>query len=267
MSGNMTTSKEAWSWDRKAALLSLLIAVVACILGSVGTTAAVLVVPEFRQLVGLDPRPKSLLENVERLAPGVDISVYQDEFGKPAFINHFDTKKIKEYVFVNTDFYVDAVTDINDAVKYFAVTTRNASFHPVFQLPNQITLGVSKFSDIQYGPSYVVGCTYLKTFTYYETLNASGASNYQEYGFGVNPAGYISNVNTLWSYMDQHREFCPDTSGSVQTKPDLEVLKNIRSQTIINTYAVSAPDVIIKDNTSSIYLGVNSDQVSLLKSS
>jgi hypothetical protein len=271
------TSRRGWPRGDRMTLIGIVI-------GLVGVIATLLAVPEFRQLIGLDPHVKSSLEKVESLAVGVNISVYQNDFGQSTFINYpkSPTGKIqeKEYIFVNTDFYLDAVTDTNDSVLYYAVTVRNDSFHPVFKGPSPITLGVSKFTDITGEPNFVVACSFEGAkFSYYETHYYGYSGDYQDYGFGVNPAGDIhSGPQFLEDLLGLEQSgYCPGV-GPVPgaTIPpgagppplptqQVNALKNdIRSNTVINTYAVSTET--IKDLNGSSYLGVDYDQVRQLGS-
>lgn len=275
------TPRKVWPRGDKIGLIGL-IAIPIALVGVIAT----LLVPEIRQFIGLDPHVKSSLEKVESLAAGVNIGVYQNEFGQPTFINnpHSSTIKIKEkeYVFVNTDFYLDAVTDMNDTVLYFAVTTRDESFHPTFKRPASITLGVSRFIDIKSEPNYVVGCQFTgPKFSYYETHNYGWAGDYLDFGFGVNPAGYYNNNTASDAFFGdlsglEQNGYCLGIGPNTGTVPpgagptplpvsELNAMENnLRSNTVINTYAVSTGT--IKDLNASSYLGVDYEQVSQLSS-
>ena len=156
---------------------------------------------------------------------------------------------------------------MHDSVLYFAVTVRDGAFHPVFKGYNPITLGVSRFSNISNvsgGPQYVVACSFEGAkFSYYETHYYGGAADYQDFGFGVNPAGYIAPDSSGLSNLSEFEQkgYCPISSNQVLT-PDLNVLENLRSNTVINTYAVSTD--LIKNLNMSLYLGVDYDRVHLL---
>jgi hypothetical protein len=115
-------------------------------------------------------------------------------------------------------------------------------------------------------------------FSYYETHYYGFAGDYQDYGFGVNPAGYvITNQGFLDNLLGlEQNGNCPGIGPMPGTVPpgagptpiptqELEDLKNnIRSNTVINTYAVSTGT--IKDLNVYPYLGVDYDQVNRLGS-
>lgn len=210
------------------------------------------------------PNPnQALLSEVEGLIPGVNIQLYQSEFGVPAFINyHTDhTTKYKEYVFINTYFYLDAVTDMNDAVQMFAITIRDKTFNPVFKSPVvypfnqpsfQITLGLSKLSDL---PADYTSCSVgSDRFAYYETLYLGERGGNEDFGFGINQAGYLPS-NAFSVLFDMCGSLNPYT-------PDLQTLKQLRTQIPFNTYAVAVGDLDLSIKKYTNYdLGVNFDQV------
>lgn len=193
------------------------------------------------------------LKNIEDLAPGVNIGSYENIFGVPTYLNQNKVLKTKEYIFVNTYFYLDAVTDTNDEVLYFAVTIRDATFNPVFKSPGyrenqpifQITLGISTFNDVDGLPKYIdtsVGAHY---FSYYETRFYGNPGDYEEFGFGLNEAGYIPNIaETYIPILDKIQDH---VGNSGYSENDLETLKDFRTKISFNTYAVSAPGVSLED--------------------
>jgi hypothetical protein len=156
---------------------------------------------------------QTLLKNVEALEPGVNIGVYKKTFGDPqyirqngdpTYINQPGETKIKEYIFVSKYFYLDAITDINDTVQYFAVTIRVKDFNPTFTIPTisqtaataQITLGISTFKDIS-GPNdlplSISGCVGAHDVYYHEIYYFGLPGKYRQFGFGLNEAGYLAN--------------------------------------------------------------------------
>src|SRR6266536_3437836 len=109
-------------------------------------------------------------------------------------------RKFVEYVFVDEYFYLDAITDPQRKVLYFAVTIRDKSFHPTFKNQVfQIQLGRSKYSDIPGRPGSAQGCFGAHWFAYYETRYFGRPGAYQDFGFGFNTAGY-SAANSVKAY-------------------------------------------------------------------
>ena len=167
-------------------------------------------------------------------------------------------------------FYLKAVTDINDAVQYFAVTIRDETCKPVFKSPDypvnetsfQLTLGANTFSDIPGLPEYMAGCLGAHNISYYETRWLGNPGHYKHFGFGFNQAGYLSNnAGAYLSVLANTPHLCPGTSA--YTEQDLVALNDFRTKVAFNTYAVSAPFVTIEDYAGS-NLGVDYYQVRAL---
>lgn len=96
-------------------------------------------------------------DRLKKLSPEVQISYFSDLLGKSVYINYFDNKtrgyeflkdEIREYIFVDTDYYVQAITDRHDRVMSFAVTSRKEDFNPTFSVSpeGEISLNKSPFS-------------------------------------------------------------------------------------------------------------------------
>lgn len=209
-----------------------------------------------------------LLKNVERLKPGVNISMYLSKFDAPIVTNHHKEKGEKEHIFANKYFYLNVVTDVNDVVKCFVVTVKDKTFKPTFKSPGyplnnpsfQIKLGVSTFSDLPSKPNYLrswLGAHY--GFSYYETYYFGRPGGYQEFGFGLNCAGY--QPKDLLKYRSVFSKAYNTTSYSDQVFADLQ---NFRSEEYFNTYSISSSRTSIKD-CFDISLGVDYNQVQALE--
>jgi hypothetical protein len=214
---------------------------------------------------------QELLKVVESLVPGVNVSVYQDKFGKPIFTQHLKESDIREYIFVNPYCYIKSVIDEDNSVIYYAITIKDQTFNPVFKSPDypinetsfKITLGVSTFSDVSGLPEYLVGSLGARNFSYYETRYLGNPGHYQGFGFGLNQAGYLPNNSG--SYLQVLANIPPYDRWS-NTEQSLEILRDLRAKVVFNTYAVSAPSRSIQDFA--VYeLGVNFDQVRILNES
>lgn len=225
---------------------------------------------------GVDPMTKEL-QLVEGLVPGVNVGVYQSTFGTPVFINHDHAKGSIEYVFVGTYFYLDAVVDSNGEVLYFAVTTRNKAFHPVFKSPGypanrpsfQMTLGVTTFAEVSQvnnvTSDYLAGCVGAHSFSYYEMDYLGRPGAYEYFGFGLNEAGYSNTAESVSVFLN-NPNLCTGVSASAGddvAHVQQTVVQQFRAAEPINTYAVSA-GVMISDYVTGSNLGVDPDQVRLL---
>jgi TIR domain len=174
------------------------------------------------------------LDKVEKLVPGVDLSLYQETFGKATFKNpksffmnpNDEERKFVEYVFVDKYFYLNVIADGEGKVLYFAVTIRDKSFNP--------------------------------TLTKY--FGRPGA--YQDFGFGFNTAGYYaaSSIEVYRRLLDTMH----NCQGTLSDK-EIEAVRAFSADEVFNTYAASAPGIWIT-NYAHIILGVNYDQVRILNS-
>jgi TIR domain len=218
----------------------------------------------------LNRQKQIALEKVEKLVPEVDVSLYQDTFGKPTFINrkpffmnpNDELRKFVEYVFVDEYFYLDAIADDEGKVLYFALTIRDKTFNPIFKNQVfQVQLGVSKYSDIPGRPHSAQGCFGANWFAYYETKYFGRPGAYQDFGFGFNTAGYYDTANGVRAY----RGLLSTTHNCHGTlsEQEMESVRELIAVEVFNTYAVSAPGVQITDYAY-IILGVNYDQVRIL---
>lgn len=193
-----------------------------------------------------------LIQKLESLVPATNILSFKQKFGEPTFINVNDEKKLKEYVFVNKYFYLSATTNINDKVLYYAVTTRDNNFNPVFSSPiydvkgNQIkvSLGKTRFNEIADSPLVIDGCVGAHDWFYYESYYLGNPGNYQTYAFGINMSGdgsekvgenilQIADTTCSWNIKNKNTK--------EQTTILSENVDNFRKNNIINTYLVTAP--------------------------
>lgn len=193
-----------------------------------------------------------LIQKLESLVPATNVLSFKQKFGEPTFININDEKKLKEYVFVNKYFYLSVTTDINDKVIYYAVTTRDSNFNPIFSSPiydvkgNQIkvSLGKTRFNEISDSPLVVDGCVGAHDWFYYESYYLGNPGNYQTYAFGINMSGDGSeqigeNINQI---ADTTCSWNAKTKNTKEQTPILsEKVDNFRKNNFVNTYLVTAP--------------------------
>lgn len=194
-----------------------------------------------------------LIQKIESLVPGTNISYFKQKFNDPTFINTDEKEGRKDYVFVNKFFYLDATTDLNDKVLYYAVTTRDDAFNPTFKSPmfNEngdqltVTLGKTRFDEITDYPTIMDGCLGAHDWFYYESYYLGNPGKYQTYAFGINMAGDSSEINAerialidddICSWRnDKPKE--PD--GHPTSQP--EVITDFRKNSVVNTYLVTEP--------------------------
>jgi hypothetical protein len=95
---------------------------------------------------------------------------------------------------------------------------------------------------------YVVGRLGAHDFSYYEVHYFGRPGGYEEFGFGLNQAGYLPNGSSLcFSVL---RNTPPLHSATLTYPADLVALAELeswRTRVIFNTFAVSAPGRQLKD--------------------
>ncbi|GEM_PF-1599866 len=229
-------------------------------------------------------------ELIGSLAADVNVGYFESKLGRAAFINVADKANKKEYVFVNENYYVDAITDKNGRILMYSVTIRNKNFNPTSP-DEKIVLGKSRFIDLVndeffgepieviswlgahdgfYTEGYYWGNPMNYQIYYYSNSDA-GFNNYDNSGYVVNPnyfPDYIENgrPKTFAMLMDE------EVSGAgPEYKKNGEIMEfRKRNTNIINTYTVTAPFITIgemadyfKERDSFYFLGPDKNQVRL----
>ena len=221
-------------------------------------------------LAGVDQK----YENINALATEVQIDYFKKYLGDPVFINYSEDRTQQEYVFVDGDFFVQAVTNFDGKVLAYAVTTRNSDFNPVLKLPNfEIVLGVSKIGDIGripnkscYGFIPANGGA-----AYYEEYYFGRPGMYQAYFLGVNSVGYSGPSGPSLGLLSGNLEYLKELgsenwrllrSAGVACS---SVPEEFRAEQVINTYLVLGGPIWVGSEKIQFGFGVNSDQMQLLR--
>ena len=213
-------------------------------------------------------------KKIQNLSANVHISKFTEAFGNPAIINNVEKDKLKNYVYINKLFYVDVLTNLDDKVMSYAVTTRNRDFSPTITIPvteyngkpTQITLNKSTPADISpFIENQPMGtfptCTAIfgvRRFWYFEGLYKGNPNNYQSVYYGINDAGIIndSDITTLAKAVGNGSTECTN------------VPSEFRKTAKINTFMVTAPFEFIAleaSKAAQIKFGVELDEVRVIK--
>ena len=203
--------------------------------------------------------PSFIKAKIEKLNVGTQINNFTIEIGQPSFVKSIGNDgKYKEYVFINKLFYLDAITDTNNNVVQYAVTTRDKSFSPAFYSPTydtdnhkyNVQLGKTKFSDLPELPFCIDGCVGAHTWYYFETHYLGNPSNYQFYAFGLNMGGFDNSGEDAISRFAEvsHNTSCNSNKTDI-TEINLNnkfsnpfgSVEKLREDLVINTYLVTAP--------------------------
>jgi len=206
-----------------------------------------------------------LYSKLSNLNPGINISIYIDNFGQPTITKNIN--KGKEYIFVNKYFYLQAITNNEGLVLYFSVTTKDENFKPTFITPDQsrkITLNASTFQNFSpevttttdkfIGTSYSPECSgYMGAhdFYYYEIDYMGNPGKYQTAVVGLNDAG---NIKAEPNYVDLN---------------DCKNISNMqRKNMVINTYGEFGAfenSPFPEENKRDFKLGVDNNEVRVLE--
>jgi len=196
--------------------------------------------------------PKTRAEKYNRLkklSPEVQISYFGDLLGRPTYINYFDNNtrgyeflkdEIREYIFVDEDYYVQAITDKHDKIMSFAVTSRKEDFSPVLPWGNafKVILNKTPFSEwIAESPLTCYRFTGAHEPSYYfEEAYFGNPGHYLTYLVGTNTAGYSS-------------EFIPSgDDGNYFGRTDCNLIsKDDRKNFIPNTFIIRGMSFVAID--------------------
>jgi hypothetical protein len=198
-----------------------------------------------------------LLNKLNRLSAGVNIDYFQTVLGDPpVFKTTLDQRC--EHIFVNRYFYVQAITNMEDSVIVFSVTTRTRRFNPVLTLgPYSLTgeslrvrLGRTKFAETDVlVKSPKLSCWIgAHSFHYFEESYFGNPANYQTFIFAINDAGYMHH---------------PPISGGEELSIEDPSVKEFRREAVINTYTITAPSASGKD-LKGFWCGPNYNEVRIL---
>lgn len=201
---------------------------------------------------------------LDQLATEVQLNYFVKLLGDPIFVNYSSDRKNIEYIFVTSSYFVQAITNSDDKVLEYAVTSRDKDFNPTFKnqaIPQfRVTLGISHYQDLinsGYQPDQCYGFlgNTAPSF-YFEQYPADNTTDYQTYFVGFNDTGYSDGGTEI-----------PTEKA---TKSDcVGVSQQFRTNAVVNTYAVlsravngvEALNIDFRDR----YIGPNRVQMRLLE--
>ena len=202
-------------------------------------------------------------ENIEALATETHIDYFSSLLGPPVFKNRHGT--YREHIFVNPNFYVQAVTNTDGTVLLYSVTTRSRRFNPRLNLGIMesngetfiVVLGKTTFAKIRGEPIKIEGSVGARRMSYREKYYFGNPGLYQNYNFvlcdaGNVPDGEVNPGDVKYESMD-----------GIDTQKLPSRLMRFRETCPINTFSVSAPHSDIDDKIPAI--GPDYDQVRVLK--
>lgn len=199
----------------------------------------------------------SLYEQIDALATETNVNYFKSILGEPIYENQGRSQGIKEYIFVNRYFYVQAITTAEDKVLAYSVTTRDSHFNPKVPLYD-LQLGKSTFEDLgihtaSSSPDLVISYLGAHDLFYTEGYWGGNPHGYQTFFFSMTMSGYTNydNYTTVPDYES------PNLLGgfkslfgnieSTTSFPKVVLDYWQRNTNTINTYTILGPFVSFAD--------------------
>jgi len=198
---------------------------------------------------------------VSKISVGVQISYFNKYFGEPTIINKGEDKN--EYIYADPDYFVQAVTNLNNKVLSTSVTSRNKDFKPKFNISNHlnITLNETPYSQIDPQSCYRYMGAH-DPVLYFEINYEGNIGNYLTYLIGTNNAGVdgyiIPEVNMEGVKLKDGEAY---GEGIIDCNIILEKDRNILTP---NTFVMINNKIMFKDSIPKIYFGVDNIQTRLI---
>lgn len=185
-------------------------------------------------------------EVLGKLSVEVQINYFIKLLGSPLYINPVEgDKDLKEHVFVDEDFYVQAITNANDKVLSYAVVSRKKDFNPTFEMPTMFSVSLNKtpFSKWLIDGNFRL-C--------YRFLGAHDPVYYFEESYFGNPGHYLTylvGINNSAPFEDLPREYEDDPLyiGDLGSIDCNRVDQNDRERITPNTFIVRGILLDIKE--------------------
>jgi len=207
----------------------------------------------------------------------VNLNEINNFFLKTPKVTEEATKQteVKEYIFGNQFFYIQALVNESNSVLAYGVTIRDEDFNPTFKilenaftadkdnpedfskatpLAYNIVLGKTHFSDIPSSPENIFSYLGARRLYYHEEYYFGNPGNYQSYFMGVNDSG---NINIDYNNL----EFFGEKNINYEDK----AVSQFRKNSIINTFAKTSPFTGFNNDKFRKYLvGPDLDQVRVI---
>lgn len=182
-------------------------------------------------------------------------------------------KEFTECFFIDRDYYVQTISDDDETVLAFSVTSRRRRFRPVFEVPSRVgrldrlrwrresgekyepllrvQLRRTRFADLDatdpdhYAPPHFKVVAGARPFWYSEFHSFGNPGDYQTYVVTASYAAGRAPVGQAWSVQEEigERREWPDPNED-EIEPDWEdmpVTQRFRRESVITTYTVIGP--------------------------
>jgi hypothetical protein len=252
----------------------------------------------YRRTLG---RRRDRYSRLARLGPGAQLSFFTSVLGEPPAVRRTITKDdyveygysqnepVKTYTqraftecfYIDRDYYVQTISDADETVLAFSVTTRHPGFTPTFRVPKQlplierwrwerrfrvryralfkVRLARTHFSDLDpkhpdefAGPHFRVGAG-ARSFSYAEFRSFGNPGLYQTYVFTASSASRraaFGPIGDVIAEIDGEEWPGPDRDDQPLWE-DMPATRRFRAATTVTTYTVIGPTVSAENFPSS----------------
>lgn len=263
-----------WDWLGNAGTA---LAVVTAALALLGGARAL-----YKRTLG---RRRDLYRRLARLGARAQLSFFADVLGESPAMRWQFAGKVSEYnstrqgmveverlfiecFFIDRDYYVQVVCDLDETVLAFSVTTRSQRFKPSFSFPPRpgfqqrrrwreitgrrfkpafrVTLGRTRFDEVMLDRTWSRPARRMtrgaRVFAYTEVYYLGNPGYYQHYGFTASSA-VQAQVGPVGKVADEVGYEWHDQLGSEESVSGeySEALRRFRRETVVTTYTVLGP--------------------------
>lgn len=190
---------------------------------------------------------------IDKLAPTETINYFNSVLGEPN-VKGLTSSGMTRYIFKERDYWVEAMTYKDDTVLIMSITACGTNgFYPKIDnnpAGKPITLGKSKMVDTTYEPILRGGSTFEGFTTHYYQRGATAPSYYYDEYVGDAVTNYqtvYTGHNELCGYLVLPKDMTETMGiGGNGNKLSNEQVNNLRSNVVVNTFAVAAPSYEVR---------------------
>lgn len=157
-----------------------------------------------RNSVTIDPQLKTMTPDekygvLNKLSVEVQISYFDKYLGTPVYIDHL-ADGVKEFIYVDPDFYTQAIADDHDKVLSYSIVSRSKNFNPTFEMESLFSVSLNKtpFSEWIIDKKFPQSCFRFlganDPFYYFEQNYFGRPGDYLTYMVGVNNVALFDGI-------------------------------------------------------------------------
>lgn len=195
--------------------------------------------------LNINVSPMKPEDALSRLNTNLSLEYAKSIFGMPIIQQNIENSKCTECIYSFKNFYLQLVSNENNIIIFYAITVKDKRFQPTIPYLNA-KIGKVTFEEATDGASYqtLYNNVSSKFYEYGESTYLGNPSNYKKIYLAYNPSGIDFNGNTFMS---------------IDELEDKDKIKDMRSKSLPNTYAVgsSAYEENSIINSENLHIGVD----------